>query len=283
MALSLKKYILKKFGLLRSLSSDQRNHEPHISRMQITHNVPLIKSPARRSALARIISPPHVRPHTSGAVDSRPGPTDPHQPLQPDRPLTPGHYNEGYESPNLPPRRFFSHRVVDRSRVSPAGSQRPTSALVTSSGPDPAHLKLVRNRRLMKEYREISRNTARHPDPLFTVELINDCLYEWRIHLRHIDPASDLHRDLQELRIGSIQLSMTFPENFPFSPPFVRVLSPRIERGFVMEGGAICMELLTPRGWASAYTVEAIIMQLASSIVKGQVRLRQGTLQRMCV
>jgi hypothetical protein len=38
-----------------------------------------------------------------------------------------------------------------------------------------------------------------------------------------------------------------------------------------MEGGAICMELLTPRGWASAYTVEAIIMQFAASIVKGQV------------
>ena len=38
-----------------------------------------------------------------------------------------------------------------------------------------------------------------------------------------------------------------------------------------MEGGAICMELLTPRGWASAYTVEAIIMQLAASLVKGQV------------
>ena len=31
------------------------------------------------------------------------------------------------------------------------------------------------------------------------------------------------------------------------------------------------MELLTPRGWASAYTVEAIITQLAASLVKGQV------------
>lgn len=39
-----------------------------------------------------------------------------------------------------------------------------------------------------------------------------------------------------------------------------------------MEGGAICMELLTPTGWASAYTVEAIIVQLASTLVKGNVR-----------
>jgi ubiquitin-protein ligase len=70
-----------------------------------------------------------------------------------------------------------------------------------------------------------------------------------------------------------------FPDNFPFAPPFMRVISPRIEKGFVMEGGAICMELLTPRGWASAYTVEAIIMQFAASIVKGQVCLLHACLQ----
>lgn len=53
----------------------------------------------------------------------------------------------------------------------------------------------------------------------------------------------------------------------------MRVVEPRIEKGFVMEGGAICMELLTPRGWASAYTVEAVLMQFAASLVKGQGRV----------
>lgn len=65
-----------------------------------------------------------------------------------------------------------------------------------------------------------------------------------------------------ELGISSIQLSVEFPDNFPFLPPFVRIISPHIEKGFVMEGGAICLELLTPAGWASAYTVEAIIVQV---------------------
>lgn len=68
-------------------------------------------------------------------------------------------------------------------------------------------------------------------------------------------------------------MHLVFPDNFPFAPPFMRVVEPRIEKGFVMEGGAICMELLTPRGWASAYTVEAILMQFAASIVKGQGRV----------
>ncbi|CAN0334366.1 unnamed protein product [Lampetra planeri] len=53
----------------------------------------------------------------------------------------------------------------------------------------------------------------------------------------------------------------------------MRVLSPRIDNGFVLDGGAICMELLTPKGWSSAYTVEALVRQFAASLVKGQGRI----------
>ncbi|XP_037084791.1 ubiquitin-conjugating enzyme E2Q-like protein CG4502 [Pollicipes pollicipes] len=159
--------------------------------------------------------------------------------------------------------------MLDHSRVSPARPRPPQEPSVRDAG----HLKVVRNRRLMKEYREITRSVARQAEPPFTVELVNDCLYEWNIHLFNIDRTSDLYRDMKDLHIRCIQLNMAFPENFPFSPPFLRVLAPRIERGFVMAGGAICMELLTPRGWASAYTVEAIIMQFAASLVKGQARV----------
>ncbi|XP_046675583.1 ubiquitin-conjugating enzyme E2Q-like protein 1 [Homalodisca vitripennis] len=132
--------------------------------------------------------------------------------------------------------------------------------------------KTVRTRRLMKELKDIQRN-ERKEDPVFTVSLVNDNLFEWHVRLHRIDSESDLAADMREQHISHILLHLTFPDNFPFAPPFMRVISPRIERGFVMEGGAICMELLTPRGWASAYTVEAIIMQFAASIVKGQGRI----------
>lgn len=46
---------------------------------------------------------------------------------------------------------------------------------------------------------------------------------------------------MNELNIEHILLHLIFPENFPFAPPFMRVVEPRIEKGFVMEGGAICM------------------------------------------
>lgn len=131
----------------------------------------------------------------------------------------------------------------------------------------------IRSRRLMKELKEIERLQHSRAEPCFTVELINDNLYEWHARLYRIDPDSPLAEDLVELNIPYILLHLVFPENFPFAPPFMRVVEPRIEKGFVMEGGAICMELLTPRGWASAYTVEAILMQFAASLVKGQGRV----------
>lgn len=135
--------------------------------------------------------------------------------------------------------------------------------------------KTVRARRLMKEYRDLQKLQNSKSEPVFTVELVDDNLFEWHVRLHKVDSESDLGHDMRELGIGYILLHLVFPENFPFAPPFMRVISPRIEKGFVMEGGAICMELLTPRGWASAYTVEAVIMQFAASVVKGQGRIQR--------
>lgn len=36
------------------------------------------------------------------------------------------------------------------------------------------------------------------------------------------------------------------------------------------------MELLTKQGWSSAYTVEAVIMQISATLVKGKARIQFG-------
>lgn len=135
----------------------------------------------------------------------------------------------------------------------------------------------IRAKRLMKEFRELQKSQNDRSEKIFSAELINDNLFEWHVRLFHLDPESPLAQDMVELNVPSILLHLIFPDNFPFAPPFMRVVEPRIEKGFVMEGGAICMELLTPRGWASAYTIEAILMQFAASLVKGQGRICRKT------
>uniref|UniRef100_UPI00398F53ED ubiquitin-conjugating enzyme E2Q-like protein 1 n=1 Tax=Pristiophorus japonicus TaxID=55135 RepID=UPI00398F53ED len=123
----------------------------------------------------------------------------------------------------------------------------------------------------MKELREI-RLVA---DGFIGAELVGDNLYEWNVKLFQVDRDSALWGDMRDTATEFILVNLTFPETFPFSPPFMRVLSPTIEDGFVLDGGAICMELLTPQGWSSAYTVEALLRQFAVSLVKGQGRIHE--------
>lgn len=148
----------------------------------------------------------------------------------------------------------------------------PLVPLPSGSGPlAPAgrqqHCTQVRTRRLMKELQDI----ARLSDRFISVELVDESLFDWNVKLHQVDKDSVLWQDMKETNTEYILLNLTFPDNFPFSPPFMRVLSPRLENGYVLDGGAICMELLTPRGWSSAYTVEAVMRQFAASLVKGQV------------
>ena len=69
-------------------------------------------------------------------------------------------------------------------------------------------------------------------------------------------------------------LSTIFQDTFPFDPPFVRMVHPVLHGGYVLDGGALCMELMTPQGWSSAYTIEAVIMQLSATLVKGKARIK---------
>lgn len=133
--------------------------------------------------------------------------------------------------------------------------------------------------RLMKELRDVYRSDS-FKKGIYSVDLVNDSLYEWNIRLTNVDPDSPLHNDLVLLKEKEgkdhILLNMLFKESYPFEPPFVRVVHPMISGGYVLGGGAICMELLTKQGWSSAYTVEAIIMQIAATLVKGKARIQFG-------
>nr|CAI5859809.1 unnamed protein product [Callosobruchus analis] len=112
---------------------------------------------------------------------------------------------------------------------------------------------------------------------MYQIELVNDSLYEWNVRLMSVDPDSPLSHDLAVLKEkegkDAILLNMLFKDTYPFEPPFVRVVHPIISGGYVLVGGAICMELLTKQGWSSAYTVEAVIMQISATLVKGAAKV----------
>lgn len=168
-----------------------------------------------------------------------------------------------------PPLPAAGAQEAGSGREQPSGGGRagPGAALALVPAGRQAHCTQVRTRRLMKELQDI----ARLSDRFISVELVDESLFDWNVKLHQVDKDSVLWQDMKETNTEFILLNLTFPDNFPFAPPFMRVLSPRLENGYVLDGGAICMELLTPRGWSSAYTVEAVMRQFAASLVKGQV------------
>lgn len=81
----------------------------------------------------------------------------------------------------------------------------------------------------MKEMLEIYRSeTFKNGD--YTVEMVEDSIYNWNVELRSIDKDSALYKDLMQLKekegVDFIQLNMTFNDKYPIEPPFVRVVYP---------------------------------------------------------
>lgn len=83
----------------------------------------------------------------------------------------------------------------------------------------------------MKELRDIYRSDS-FKSNIYSLELVNDSIYEWNIRLNSVDPDSPLHNDLVQLKEkegkDSILLNIIFNHTYPFEPPFVRVVHPII-------------------------------------------------------
>ncbi|CRG92525.1 ubiquitin-conjugating enzyme E2 Q [Talaromyces islandicus] len=98
-------------------------------------------------------------------------------------------------------------------------------------------------------------------------QLINNP-YQWIVELHSFELTLPLGQDLHKAGIQSIVLEMRFPKDFPMSPPFVRVVRPRLLEfnqgggGHVTQGGALCMELLTNSGWLPSCSIEAVLVSI---------------------
>jgi len=101
-----------------------------------------------------------------------------------------------------------------------------------------------------------------------------DSMDKWTIKLFKFDADSNLAKDMIVLGLDNVELEMAFPDQYPFEPPFVRVVRPRFKRqtGFVMNG-ALCMELLTKDGWNPINDIESVIVSVRSLLVVGDGRI----------
>ena len=131
--------------------------------------------------------------------------------------------------------------------------------------------------RILSDYKSIYLSSTRHG---WDAAPHNGNLYVWQIRLFDFDKGTPLYDDFQKLKKNGgkdhIEMLLTFPEDYPFKPPFLRVLSPKFERmtGRVTIGGSICHELLTNKGWKPVNDLESIIETVRAEITDPEAKAR---------
>ncbi|KAI0210905.1 Ubiquitin-conjugating enzyme E2Q-like protein 1 [Lamellibrachia satsuma] len=138
--------------------------------------------------------------------------------------------------------------------------------LVTSGGGNPMAVN-----RLLKDLTALKSSEGKFG---FKGQPQDDNLFVWDVQLTDFPRDSPLGQDLQEYaktyhREPVIHMEMKFPEDYPMSPPFVRVIRPAFKflTGHVTIGGSICMELLTRSGWKPTNDIEGILVQIRAEIM----------------
>ncbi|EXJ57444.1 hypothetical protein A1O7_07792 [Cladophialophora yegresii CBS 114405] len=122
--------------------------------------------------------------------------------------------------------------------------------------------------RLLKE----ALNTQQHTAPAtlgwyIDRNLIHN-MYQWIVELHSFPGDLGLAQDMKAAELTSIIMEMRFTSQYPFSPPFIRVVRPRFlpfsrgGGGNVTEGGAMCMEVLTNNGWSASLSIESLLLQV---------------------
>jgi ubiquitin-conjugating enzyme E2 Q len=128
---------------------------------------------------------------------------------------------------------------------------------------------------LMRSFREVLE--VQESNPLSRLgwyidsNLVNN-MYQWIVELHSFPPHLPLSKDLKAAWLTSVVLEMRFSSNYPFTPPFIRVVKPRFlpfgqgGGGNVTEGGAMCMEILTNNGWTAAQAIDGLLLQVRMAI-----------------
>ncbi|CZR58141.1 related to ubiquitin conjugating enzyme [Phialocephala subalpina] len=126
--------------------------------------------------------------------------------------------------------------------------------------------------RALQEVLAIQKKTPLHELGWFIDQELISNVYQWIVELHSFDAGLPLAKDMKAAGLTSIVLEIRYGKDFPFSPPFVRVIRPRFlpflsgGGGHVTAGGAMCMELLTNTGWSSVSTIESVLLQVRMAI-----------------
>lgn len=127
--------------------------------------------------------------------------------------------------------------------------------------------------KIIREYKQL---IATDPNQSrFRIEVDPSFPFQWKVFITKFDDKYEIAQDMKKFNIKEIELEVRFPENYPFSPPFIRVVSPRFMHltGRITSGGSLCLEILTEKGWLPTCNIESLITIIISEIIEGGGRI----------
>ena len=140
--------------------------------------------------------------------------------------------------------------------------------------------------RIMKELRDMTQTDTTNQDIKYEFRYNDDNIMIWEFDLlasnfmdssKPVDSPEqpNLYKDCLAAKVDRIKFEIRLPDDYPFSPPFVRIISPRFLQmtGYVTYGGSICFELLTKGGWVAAMSVVKVMIAVMINMIDGAARL----------
>ncbi|WWD03208.1 hypothetical protein V865_001258 [Kwoniella europaea PYCC6329] len=139
--------------------------------------------------------------------------------------------------------------------------------------PPPTETSVVASKALGKELKAVVKAQEEGGLP-FWVNPDVESLYCWTLELHTFPPDSHLYKEMKKHNISSIIAELRFPASFPHSPPFMRIVHPRLMPfmygggGNITGGGSVCNELMTGTGWNPAFCTEAVVREVMTNMTE---------------
>lgn len=170
----------------------------------------------------------------------------------------------------------YKPAVIEENKISPQIEEKLQKIENAFSGKGSS----MTNKRMMQEYKYLINSKECKG---LTAEFEGESnMYVWivKVDVNKFEMTKDLKKDFENYanrynRPMEIVFEMRFDSNYPFSPPFLRVVRPRFafRTGHVTVGGSICMQSITPSGWIPVRTVESIFIEILFNMIEGGARL----------
>lgn len=131
--------------------------------------------------------------------------------------------------------------------------------------------------RVLKEIKEMEKfngNPVGDDGLDMKFKLFKDRTDVWHIYLskENFVEHKKLYEDFNKRNIDHILIEILLPFEFPFTPPFIRLIEPRFkyQTGHVTIGGSVCMDLLTNEKWNCCMSIDKIIMIIKQNILSDE-------------